>query len=103
MMGSYDYINYRLTGVRSLEQNWAIESGLWMAAERRWYQPMLDLFEIPRTWLPPVHAPHDIIGPSTAEVEKQTGLPRETPTSPVPLIILPQPSHRESPTPETWS
>jgi xylulokinase len=79
MMGSYDYINYRLTGMCSLEQNWAIESGLWMAAERRWYQTMLDLFEIPQTWLPPVHAPHDIIGISTAEVEKQTGLSRGTP------------------------
>ena len=27
VFGSYDYINYRLTGVRAVEQNWALEAG----------------------------------------------------------------------------
>ena len=28
VFGSYDYITWRLTGARSIEQNWALESGL---------------------------------------------------------------------------
>ena len=27
VFGSYDYINWRLTGVRAVEQNWALEAG----------------------------------------------------------------------------
>lgn len=74
MMGSYDYINYKLTGTLSIEQNWAIESGLWMAEERNWYKPIFDLFKIPMDWLSPVHPPHEIIAQTTKEVEKETGL-----------------------------
>jgi len=79
IMGSYDYVNYRLTGRMGLEQNWAIESGLWMAAEHRWYPAMLDLFETPQAWLGPVHAPHERIGEISPQAARDTGLRPGTP------------------------
>lgn len=79
IMGSYDYINYKLTSILSIEQNWAIESGLWTAEDRGWYKTILDLFEIPEEWLSPVHHPHEFIGETTKEVEKETGLRQGTP------------------------
>ena len=34
VFGSYDYINWRLTGARALEHNWALESGFLRSRER---------------------------------------------------------------------
>ncbi len=79
IMGSYDYINYKLTGNFSLEQNWVLEAGLWMAEERSWYEPILDLVEISKEWLPPVHSAHEVIGETAREVEEETGLRQGTP------------------------
>ena len=41
VLGSYDYVTWRLAGEWSLEQNWALESGLWDARRRDWYRPAL--------------------------------------------------------------
>jgi len=41
VLGSYDYVTWRLAGEWSLEQNWALESGLWDARQRDWYRPAL--------------------------------------------------------------
>jgi xylulokinase len=47
-MGSYDYINFRLTGNPSLEQNWALESGLYDIHKGDWMDELLELSKIQR-------------------------------------------------------
>ncbi len=79
VMGSYDYINFRLTGQPTLEQNWALESGLFDLHRRDWDDDLLSLSRIRRDQLPPVHAPSDVIGKVSAEAARQTGLLEGTP------------------------
>jgi xylulokinase len=79
VLGSYDYATWRLSGEWSLEQNWALESGLWDARSRRWYAPMLEAAEIDAGWLPPVRAPHEVVGRVTPGAAAETGLRAGTP------------------------
>jgi xylulokinase len=81
IMGSYNYCTYRLTGVPALELNWALESGMWLIRERRWLPDILEKARISEGLLPPVHAPTDIVGQSTAEVERETGFPSGVPVA----------------------
>ena len=78
-MGSYDYINCRLTGTPTLEQNWALESGLYDIHHKDWDDDLLKLAEISREQLPAVHAPNDVIGRITSETAALTGLLAGTP------------------------
>ncbi|GAB4474103.1 MAG: FGGY-family carbohydrate kinase [Anaerolineales bacterium] len=79
VMGSYDYINFRLTGQPTLEQNWALESGLFDLHRRDWDDELLALSRIQRQQLPAVHAPSEIVGKITAEAARLTGLTEGTP------------------------
>jgi len=81
IMGSYDYCTYRLTGVPSLELNWALESGMWLIRERRWFEEILKKAGIGEGFLPPVHAPTRIVGESSADVERETGFPAGIPVA----------------------
>lgn len=74
LMGSYDYINLKLTGVHSNESNWALESGLYNAKTRDWLSDILSLSEITLDWLGEVHEPSDVIGHVTEEASTHTGL-----------------------------
>ncbi len=79
MLGSYDFITFRLTGALCVEQNWALEGGFLRAEDRQWYLPMFQVLGITPEVLPPARRPHEIVGRSLAEVEEKTGLPRGTP------------------------
>lgn len=79
MLGSYDYVTWRLTGEWSLEHNWALESGLWDAGRRALYAPMLEPGAADPRWLPPVRAPHEIVGAVGRAAAAATGLPAGTP------------------------
>jgi xylulokinase len=79
VMGSYDYINYRLTGAYSLERNWALESGLYDINRREWSPEILSFFKTQVDMLPEIHDPSDIIGCVREEVAKLTGLPSGIP------------------------
>jgi len=79
VMGSYDYINYRLTGTPTLEQNWALESGLYDIHNKDWDDNLLALAKIRRDQLPPVHAPDEIVGRISPEAAAATGLKAGTP------------------------
>lgn len=79
VMGSYDYINFRLTGTPTLEQNWALESGLYDIHLKDWDDNLLRLAKIRREQLPPVHAPSEIVGRVSAEAAAATGLKAGTP------------------------
>lgn len=74
VMGSYDYIVYRLTGKRQVERNWAAESGLYDIREGRWITAYMEPFGIDPDLFPPVSDSGEIVG-TTLGVEKCMGLP----------------------------
>ncbi len=78
IMGSYDFISYKLTNVPHVEINWALESGMWLVKEKKWYDDVLKLLQV-RNLLPPVLKPTDIVGQTTLEIEKETGFPAGIP------------------------
>ena len=62
VMGSYDYIVYKLTGVKSLEMNWAAESGCFDIYKREWIYEDLDKVGISPELLPQVNESMGIVG-----------------------------------------
>lgn len=74
VMGSYDFIGYRLTGEPTLERNWALESGLFDLYTQNWIDDLLSLASISRSQLPPVHYPSEVIGKVSPKAAKETGL-----------------------------
>ncbi|GBF74867.1 hypothetical protein PA598K_03236 [Paenibacillus sp. 598K] len=79
VMGSYDYINYKLTGVPALEINWAVESGMYDIRSRRWLDDSLAMLGLPETVLPPVYESQSVIGSISADASALTGLPAGIP------------------------
>jgi xylulokinase len=79
LMGSYDYILYRLTGVFSAERNWALESGLFDLRGQDWDDALLGLSGIDREWLGRVHWPAEVVGKVTPAAAAHTGLKQGTP------------------------
>ena len=79
VFGSYDYINWRLTGRRAVEQNWALEAGFAHIQERALADDLIALAGIPRSALPPMVASHEILGAVTEEAARATGLAAGTP------------------------
>lgn len=81
MLGSYDFIVQRLTGERSLEENWAVESGLYDIRRRQWHTPYLEQAGIAPSLLPPVRQPSEIVGTVSATAARATGLRAGTPVA----------------------
>ncbi|KZD09502.1 FGGY-family carbohydrate kinase [Oceanibaculum pacificum] len=79
VFGSYDYINWRLTGVRAVEQNWALEAGFVDIARHEIDDDLVALAHIPRAAVPPKSASHAVIGTLTDEAARETGLKPGTP------------------------
>lgn len=79
VMGSYDYINYLLTGNPTVEQNWAMESGLFDIKSYDWDDTLLAIAGVDRSQLPPVHQPSEIIGHVSQTAASKTGLSAGTP------------------------
>lgn len=74
ILGSYDYINYRLTGNFNVEQNWALESGLFNVSTRSWDADLVNLYQINPACLCPVKEPAETVGFVTAKAASETGL-----------------------------
>lgn len=79
VVGSYDYIAYKLTGVYSLELNWAAESGCYDIRKGEWIGGQLEQFGISSDILPPVNDPTQVIGVTDAAMEQLMGLPGGVP------------------------
>ncbi len=79
VFGSYDYINWRLTGLAAVEQNWALEAGFTDLASGRIDDALVALAHIPRHALPRRIVSHEILGPVTAQAATATGLRAGTP------------------------
>jgi xylulokinase len=74
VFGSYDYVNWKLTGERAIEQNWALEGGFVDIATHAVADDLVALAHIDRAALPPKSLSHGILGRVTAEAAAETGL-----------------------------
>jgi len=79
VFGSYDFVNWRLTGVLGIEQNWALEAGLVDLADHAVRDDLVALTHLPLDAFPKKHAPQQIIGTVTASAAAATGLPAGLP------------------------
>jgi xylulokinase len=79
VFGSYDYINWRLTGERRVEQNWALEAGFVDIARHELDDGLIALAHISRDAVPRKAASHEIIGAITQAAAAATGLKVGTP------------------------
>ncbi len=79
IMGSYNYMSFRATGVRSLDTKWALESGVWQIEKRQWDREILTKAGIDASLLPPVHEAGDVVGTTTEELRRETGFPAGIP------------------------
>jgi xylulokinase len=79
VFGSYDYINWRLTGVRAVEQNWALEAGFTDLETHGLADDLIDLAGIPPHAVPPRSVSHAPMGRVTPEAAAASGLPAGIP------------------------
>jgi len=79
ILGSYDDVARRLTGVASIERNWALEAGFVDLATDAIADDLVALGRIGRDVLPPLRAGHEVIGAVTAAAAAHTGLGIGTP------------------------
>ncbi len=81
LLGSYDWLLVALGAEPHVEQNWALESGLF-TIDRRPVPEVMDAAKIDDAWLPRVLAPGSVAGRLSAAMAERTGLPVG-----VPLIV----------------
>jgi xylulokinase len=74
VLGSYDYINFKLTGNLAVEKNWALESGLYDLTTNSWLKEVADISGISIDMLPAVKDSSEIIGTLSEEAAKLTSL-----------------------------
>ncbi|MBZ9939030.1 FGGY-family carbohydrate kinase [Mesorhizobium sp. BR1-1-16] len=79
VFGSYDYINFRLTGRRAVEQNWALEAGFTDLADHKIADDLVSLAGIARSAVPDRTVTHERMGTVSAEAAALTGLPEGLP------------------------
>ncbi|OQP86441.1 carbohydrate kinase [Rhizobium rhizosphaerae] len=79
VFGSYDYINYRLTGTRAVEQNWALEAGFVNVSTGLIDPQLVALAHIGPDIVPPKRASSEIMGHVDARGAAETGLAEGTP------------------------
>lgn len=77
--GSYDTIVRLLTGERSVEANWALESGLYDLETGTWAPDICAASSLDPDLLPPIRRPDEIVGRVTAAAAAETGLATGTP------------------------
>ena len=79
VFGSYDYINWRLTGARRVEQNWALEGGFIDLADHLISNELIGLAHLSPNQLPALARSHEVVGTVTPEAAAATGLAVGTP------------------------
>lgn len=79
VFGSYDFINWKLTGKKAIEQNWALEAGFVDISTNTIDGSLVSLAHVPRAAIPAKSLSHAILGFVTAEAADATGLAKGTP------------------------
>jgi len=78
IMGSYDYINYKLTNKFSIEHNWALESGLMDFRKKKFTQKLTKLGSIKIKNLSTINKSDSIIGNVSKNIAKELSLDDNT-------------------------
>jgi xylulokinase len=79
ILGSYDFITWRLTGEISVESNWALETGLYDLASGTWAADIVAASGATLEQLPSIRRPQEVVGRVTREAAPVTGLAEGTP------------------------
>ena len=79
VFGSYDYVNWRLTGERAIERNWALEAGFVDLATHAIDDQLVALVHLPRAAIPRKTASQEILGTVSPRGAAETGLSPGTP------------------------
>jgi len=79
LMGSYDYMVYKLTGAFSCERNWALESGLFDLTREGWDNSILTQSTINPDLVGQVNWASEVVGQVTEAAAAHTGLAVGTP------------------------
>ncbi len=79
VFGSYDYVNWRLTGERAIEQNWALEAGFLDLATHAIDDALVAFAHCPRAAVPRKTTSHAILGHVTQAAAAETDLPAGVP------------------------
>lgn len=79
IMGSYDYIVYKLSGIKSLEINWAVESGSFDIHTREWISEDLERFGISEAFFPKVNDSMSIVAATSPDMPSTLGIPSGIP------------------------
>jgi xylulokinase len=74
-----DYIRYRLSGAYDTDKAGAAGTQLFNIEKRDWSPELLDVLEIPRTWLPETHEGPEITSAVSEHAASMTGLKAGTP------------------------
>ena len=77
ILGSYDYINYKLTNKFSIEHNWALESGLMDFKKKKFTKELVKLGSINLSHLPKIYNSDTIIGNISNKIAKELNLSRD--------------------------
>ena len=81
VFGSYDYINWKLTGKKAVEQNWALEAGFADMAGAELSDALIALAHVRRDVIPPIVRSHAVLGPLASDAADATGLPAGIPVA----------------------
>src|SRR5271154_529397 len=79
VFGSYDYVNWRLTDERAVEQNWALEAGFVDLKTHAIDDALVAFARVPRAAVPRKVASLDILGVVSAQGGAESGLEPGTP------------------------
>ena len=79
VIGSYDYINCRLTGRRAVDRNWALEAGFVDIRTGALSDDLIALSHADRSAIPPLSVSHQVVGQVSEEAARATGLREGTP------------------------
>ena len=72
--GSYDFINFKLTGKYSIEHNWALESGLMDFKKKKFTSDLVKLGSIKLSMLPKIFSSDQILGNISEKLAKELSL-----------------------------
>ncbi|MBB3310386.1 xylulokinase [Rhizobium sp. BK196] len=79
IMGSYDFVNWKLTGKKAIEQNWALEAGFIDISTGRLDDELIAFARIRRDAIPRKILSHEVLGHVSREAARATGLSPGTP------------------------
>jgi xylulokinase len=76
ILGTKDYINYRLTGVIASDYSYASGSGVYDLGGWRYADELLSASHLPGSIFPEIHASTEVLGGLTFQAAAELGLPR---------------------------